>query len=103
MATPTLLKLEKLIDRAVRPTSKNDYEAESAAMSACALIREKKLFIYDPEASAATQPVVADESAKAKLERVMANNPVRLAVKRRQEERERAEIKRRSDLNKPGQ
>lgn len=59
-------------------------------MKACALIRDEHLSVYDPKEMVRpltdTEP---DYDARATYERVVAEHPVRRAMKQRQAERER--------------
>lgn len=95
-----LKQLEKLIALAVAPMSGPDEEARSAAMLACKIIRDNRLRVWSPKGLAdppgtglPSDPAVTILEA---LARAAEENPVRLAMKRRAEERAVAEQVRRT-------
>lgn len=91
-----LVRLAKLIALATPPTTGPDGEAKAAAMAACAIIRDEKLSIWDKSAHGNTVPIVGELiDVRARAAAAAAENPVRVAAKKRHEDRIRREESRR--------
>ena len=84
-----LVQLWKLVRLATPPTSGPDGEAKAAAMKVCEMIRDGGLHVYDPVSKSATKAAelnLADRYAEA-----VYNNPTRVAMRQRQQDRLRRE------------
>lgn len=95
-------RLAKLIALAEAPPSGSDEEAKSAAMAACALIRQHSLHIYD--ASVKSKPTPTDAvDIRTPLQRAHDENPVIREMRRRREDRiQREQVRRREDSKRVG-
>ena len=81
-------QLYKLIALATPPESGSQEEARSAAMKACALIRDEHLSVYDPkELVRDLSDSEPDDDRAATFARAVAEHPLRRAMKQREAER----------------
>lgn len=97
-------QLYKLIALATPPESGSQEEARSAAMKACALIRDEHLSVYDPkELVRDFTNAEPDDDAAGTYARAVADHPLRRAMKQREADRaERARKEREAERFRVG-
>ena len=84
-----LVKLWKLVRLATPLASGDNEEAKAASLKVCEMIRDGGLHVYDPVSKVATKAAelnLADRYAEA-----VYNNPTRVAMRQRQQDRLRRE------------
>ena len=90
-----LAKLWKLVALATPPATGSDEEAKRAALLVCKMIRDGNLFVYDPSASKPGVTAAAKNLADRYAEAVY-NNPTRVAMRERAQDRIRQQEERRN-------